>query len=64
MACRLGRHVIGFGVQKILAAVDWFAKQAAGRPISVHGYGDGGMLALFAGALDERISTVGVRVYV
>jgi hypothetical protein len=60
MAYPVGRHIIGFEVQKILAAVDWFSKQAAGRPIAVHGYGEGGMLALYAGALDERISTVGV----
>ena len=60
MAYPLGRHVIGFEIQKLLAAVDWFAKQAAGRPISVEGYGEGGMLALFAGALDERINSVTV----
>jgi dienelactone hydrolase len=60
MAYPLGRHVIGFEVQKILAGIDWFAKQAAGRPISVYGYGEGGMLALFAGALDERINSVTV----
>ena len=60
MAYPMGRHVIGFEVQKVLAAVDWFAKQADGRPISVYGYGEGGVVAFFAGALDERITNVTV----
>lgn len=49
----LGRHPSGLEVQKILAAVDGWA--ASPGPIGVAGYGEGGMLALFAAALDARI---------
>jgi dienelactone hydrolase len=63
-AFELGRHLIGYEVQKVLAAVDWFAKEG-GRDakIGVIGYGEGGMLALYAGALDTRITTTGVSGY-
>jgi dienelactone hydrolase len=59
-AFELGRHLIGYEVQKVLAAVDWFAKEA-GRDdpkIGVIGWGEGGLLALCAGALDPRIDAV------
>jgi dienelactone hydrolase len=58
-AFELGRHVIGYEAQKVLAAVDWFAAQPAGgnaKPgIGVAGYGEGGLLALCAAALDPRL---------
>jgi hypothetical protein len=57
MTYRIGRHVIGFEVQKILAAVDWC------KATTVWGYGEGGGLALYAAALDDRIKTVGVSGY-
>jgi dienelactone hydrolase len=61
-AFEMGRHVIGYEIQKVLAAVDWFASDAArgGRPIGVAGYGEGGLIALNAGALDTRIDVVAV----
>lgn len=59
-AFELGRHLIGYELQKVLAAVDWFAGDEASRPIGVVGYGEGGMLAAYAGAVDERIDLVGV----
>jgi dienelactone hydrolase len=63
-AFELGRHLIGYEVQKILAAVDWFAKEGGkDAKIGVIGYGEGGMLALYAGALDTRIRSVGVSGY-
>ncbi|QDU76993.1 Alpha/beta hydrolase family protein [Bremerella volcania] len=61
-AFELGRHLIGYEVQKVLAAVDAFAQDGK-QPIGVIGYGEGGMLALYAGALDERIDSVGVSGY-
>lgn len=61
-AYELGRHLIGYEVQKVLAAVDAFAQEGQ-QPIGVIGYGEGGMLALYAGALDERIDSVGVSGY-
>ena len=60
-AFELGRHLIGYELQKVLAIVDWFA--ASKRKIGVVGYGDGGMLALYAGALDSRIGAVCVSGY-
>ncbi|MGH9806608.1 MAG: alpha/beta hydrolase family protein, partial [Terriglobia bacterium] len=58
MAYEMGRHIIGFEIQKILAAVDWMAGRSDRLPVGVIGYGEGGLLALYSGALDERISTV------
>jgi dienelactone hydrolase len=64
-AFELGRHLIGYEVQKILAGVDWFVKDAGKEKpkIGVIGWGEGGMLALYAGALDTRISAVCVSGY-
>ncbi len=63
-AFELGRHLIGYEVQKVLAAVDWFAKEGGkDAKIGVIGYGEGGMLALYAGALDTRIEVTGVSGY-
>ena len=65
MACEMGRHVIGYEVQKLLALLDYFAAQAAPEdvPVAAFGYGEGGLLALYSGALDERIGAVGVSGY-
>jgi dienelactone hydrolase len=58
-AYELGRHVIGYELQKIFAAIDWFQfqnkKEHSKAPIGVAGYGEGGLLALYASALDTRI---------
>ncbi|MCY2952206.1 MAG: dienelactone hydrolase family protein [Planctomycetota bacterium] len=62
-AYELGRHIIGYEVQKVLAAVDWFAKENASRRIGVIGYGEGGLLALYAAAIDARISAACVSGY-
>src|SRR5438876_8135632 len=64
-AFELGRHLIGYEVQKVLAGVDWFVKDAGKEApkIGVIGWGEGGMLALYAGALDTRINAVGVSGY-
>lgn len=65
MAYDVGRHIIGFEVQKVLAVVDWFASENAKRslPIGVMGYGEGGLLALYSAALDSRIGTTLVSGY-
>ncbi|MCB1279428.1 alpha/beta hydrolase family protein [Prosthecobacter sp.] len=54
----LGRHLIGYEVQKALAVVDWFKAQPAQVPLLIAGVGEGGMLALHAAAIDERIDCV------
>jgi dienelactone hydrolase len=59
-AFELGRHLIGYELQKVMAVVDWFEKESGGDKarIGVAGYGEGGLLALYAGALDPRIDAV------
>lgn len=57
-AFELGRHLVGYETQKILACVDWFDKAAPETPIAVVGWGDGGMIGLYAAALDTRIDAV------
>jgi dienelactone hydrolase len=61
----LGRHPIGYEVQKILALVDWFSADAKMKstPIGVAGYGEGGLLALYAAAVDTRIDSTLVSGY-
>ncbi len=58
-AFEMGRHVIGYEVQKVLAAVDQFTLlnqvQTVDLPIGVAGIGEGGLLAFYAAALDTRI---------
>lgn len=57
-AFEMGRHIIGYEVQKVLAAVDLLEQFAARReidlPVGVAGVGEGGLLALYAAALDPR----------
>ena len=65
MAFEVGRHIIGFEVQKILAAVDWFERENAKDPlaIGIMGYGEGGLLALYSASLDPRIQAAVVSGY-
>src|SRR5262249_11848257 len=66
-AFELGRHLIGYEVQKVLALVDALARENAERKrevrIGVFGYGEGGAIALYAAALDSRIDVVCVSGY-
>ena len=59
-AFELGRHVIGYEVQKVLALVDALksGQQGGRQSIATFGYGEGGMIALYAAALDPRIAGV------
>jgi dienelactone hydrolase len=65
-AFELGRQLIGYEIQKVLACVDWLkaqpqgGDQAAAANVRVEGYGEGGLIAMFAGAIDTRIDSVGV----
>jgi dienelactone hydrolase len=56
-AYEMGRHIIGYELQKVLAGVDYFARDRDHPPIAVFGYAEGGLLALYAGAIDTRIQT-------
>ncbi len=64
-AFEMGRHLIGYEVQKVLACVDWFEKDAgdADANIGVIGYGEGGLVALCSGAIDTRIDASYVSGY-
>ncbi len=63
-AFHMGRHIIGYEVQKVLAAVDWFRQQhGAAAPVGVAGHAEGGLLAFYAAALDPRIDAVLVSGY-
>jgi dienelactone hydrolase len=65
MAFEMGRHIIGYEVQKVVAAVDWFENENNKHrlPIGVMGYGEGGLLALYSAAVDTRIDTTLVSGY-
>ncbi len=66
-AYEVGRHVIGYELQKVFAAIDWFElrnkKEGSHTQVGVAGYGEGGLLALYATALDSRISSTLVSGY-
>jgi dienelactone hydrolase len=63
-AYHMGRHVIGYEVQKVLAAVDWATQRAgAGMKVGVAGYGEGGLIAFYAAAADTRIDAALVSGY-
>lgn len=66
-AFELGRHVIGYEVAKVEAAVDQFERlnrnQEGELPIGVVGVGEGGLLAFYAAAIDPRIAAAMVSGY-
>lgn len=63
-AFHMGRHVIGYDVQRILSAVDWFTQnKLANCKIGIVGYGEGGLLALHAAAIDPRIDATLISGY-
>jgi cephalosporin-C deacetylase-like acetyl esterase len=63
----MGRHVIGYEAQKVLAAVDQFAllntAQKTDVPIGVAGIGEGALVGFYAAALDPRIDAALVSGY-
>lgn len=62
-AFHMGRHIIGYELQEVLAAVDWFLQQHPGVKTGVLGYNEGGLLALYAAAMDPRIDAALVSGY-
>ena len=52
-AFELGRHIIGYEVQKVLAIID--ALDSDNLSIGVAGNGEGGLISMYASAIDERI---------
>lgn len=62
-AFQVGRHIIGFEVQKVTAAIDWFKQNDKDAKIGVAGYCEGGLIAFYAAAIDKRIDAVMVSGY-
>ncbi|CAN5341787.1 hypothetical protein BH23BAC1_BH23BAC1_07450 [soil metagenome] len=62
-AFQMGRHIIGYEVQKILAAVDWFKQENKNQKVGVVGYGEGGLIAFYSAAVDQRIDAAMVSGY-
>jgi dienelactone hydrolase len=62
MSFEAGQHIIGYEVQKVLAVVDRF-KQRGRQRIGVIGYGEGGLIAMYAAALEPRIDATAVCGY-
>src|SRR5207247_11019528 len=70
-AYELGRHIIGYEVQKVVAAVDWFVEEESKTPkktlqnpkLGVVGYAEGGLIALYSAAVDTRIDVALVSGY-
>jgi dienelactone hydrolase len=59
-AFELGRHLVGYEVEKVLTAVDWLALDSgkSDSTIAVYGDGEGGRIALYAAALDTRVDAL------
>lgn len=63
-AFELGRGLVGYEVQNVLALVDWTSKeQESATRIGVIGWGEGGLISLYAAALDPRIDAACVSGY-
>ncbi len=62
-AYEMGRHIIGYEVQKVLAAVDWYKREWPDIPVGVTGEGEGGLIAFYAAASDTRIDSTMVAGY-
>jgi dienelactone hydrolase len=58
MAYEMGRTLIGYEVQKVLAGVAWL--KAQGQPIGLYGEGEGGRIALYAAALSDDVAATAV----
>jgi dienelactone hydrolase len=66
-AFEMGRHVIGYELHKVQAAVDQLEalnlRTNVDLPIAVVGVGEGGLLALYAAATDPRVDAAMVSGY-
>jgi dienelactone hydrolase len=61
MAFEMGRHPLGYEVQKVLALEDlFFDREKANLPIAICGHGEGGLVALYSGAIEPRFQAVAI----
>ena len=63
-AYELGRHVIGYELLKLFSLAGCLVQSDPTRPLGIAGYGEGGLLALYAAALDGRFRAALVSGYV
>ncbi len=57
-AFEMGRSLLGYEVQEMMSAIDWFHQSTPNVPVVCVGYGEGGLLSILVGALDERVKVV------
>lgn len=62
-AFHMGRHIIGYEVQKVIAAIDWFKQTDAALTLGLVGYGEGGLIGFYSAAIDTRVDAVLVSGY-
>lgn len=62
-AFHMGRHIIGYEVQKVIAAIDWLKQTDAALKLGLVGYGEGGLIAFYSAAIDTRVDAVLVSGY-
>ncbi len=54
-AFELGRHLLGYQVHECMAAAEYLLNLEPNKPLMIAGWGEGGWIALFTAAVDERI---------
>ena len=63
-AFHMGRHVIGYEVQTVLAAVDWLGQgHGTGAKIGVCGQVEGGLVSFYSAAVDTGVAAALVSGY-
>lgn len=62
-AFHMGRHVIGYEVQKVRAAIQWSRQKNPKLRTGVAGFAEGGLIAFYAAAADTRIDAALVSGY-
>lgn len=63
-AFHMGRHLIGYEVQMVTSAIDWFKQSDyPDLKVGVAGYAEGGLIAFYSAAIDQRIDAVLVSGY-
>ena len=63
-AYEMGKHIIGYEAGKVIAAITWlFGNNSGNTKLGVMGYGEGGLVAFYAAALDRRIDSTLVSGY-
>ncbi len=61
-AYEMGGNIIGYEVLKVQALIDWLSQRGESN-IGAAGYGEGGLIALYSAALDNRIKSALVSGY-